>query len=64
MKYTRDGLSITLEELRVMLERAENEAQYHNMSSSLLITKGERPRVVQYCCYADCFPIDHTYLAR
>ena len=64
MKYTEYGLMITLEELRKMLEYAENQAQYHNMESSIYIKGGERPKITQYCCYAECNPIDHTYSAK
>lgn len=64
MKYTEYGLQITLEEMRNMLERAENEAKRGNMESCIYITGGENPRIKQYCCYAECNPINHTYLAR
>ena len=64
MKYTEYGLKITLEELRQLLERAENEAQFHNMENCLYIKGGDRPEIRQYCCYAECNTINHTYLAR
>lgn len=64
MKYTEYGLQITLEEMRTMLERAENEAKYGNMESCIYIKGGEKPKIKQYCCYAECNPINHTYLAR
>lgn len=64
MKYTEYGLKITLEELRGMLERAENEAKYGNMESCIYIKGGERPEIKQYCCYAECNPINYTYSAR
>ena len=64
MKYTEYGLKITLEELRQLLERAENEAQFHNMENCLYIKGGDRPEIRQYCCYAECNAIYHTYLAR
>ena len=63
MKYTEYGLKITLEELRQLLERAENEAQFH-MENCLYIKGGDRPEIRQYCCYAECNAINHTYLAR
>ncbi len=64
MKYTEYGLKITLEELRGMLERAENEAKHGNMESCIYIKGGERLEIKQYCCYAECNPINHTYSAR
>lgn len=64
MKYTEYGLQITLEEMRKMLERAENEAKHGNMESCIYIKGGEKPTIKQYCCYAECNPINHTYLAR
>lgn len=64
MKYTEYGLKITLEELRRLLERAENEAQYHNMENCIYIKGGEKPEIKQYCSYAECNPIDYTYLTR
>lgn len=64
MKYTEYGLKITLEELRQLLERAENEAQFHNMENCLYIKGSDRPEIKQYCCYAECNAINHTYLAR
>lgn len=64
MRYTEYGLKITLEELREMLERAENEVKYRNMESCIYIKGGERPEIKQYCCYAECNPINHTYSAR
>ena len=64
MKYTEYGLKITLEELRQLLERAENEAQFHNMENCLYIKGGDRPEIKQYCCYAECNAINHTSLAR
>ena len=47
MKYTEYGLKITLEELRQLLERAENEAQFHNMENCLYIKGGDRPEIRQ-----------------
>ena len=64
MKYTEYGLKITLEELRQLVERAENGAQFHNMENCLYIKGGDRPEIKQYCCYAECNAINHTYLAR
>ncbi|MDO4345608.1 MAG: hypothetical protein Q4C50_12495 [Eubacteriales bacterium] len=64
MEYTKNGLKITLEELRRILEYAENRAQYGNMESCLYISGGEKPTIKQYCCYAECAPINHTYLAK
>lgn len=64
MKYTEYGLKIGLEELRHILEYAENRAKYGNMESCIYITNGDKPEIKQYCCYADCNPINHTYSAR
>lgn len=64
MRYTKHGLHITLEELRRLLEYAENRAQYGDMESCIYIKGGERPTMKQYCVYAECSPIDHTYLAK
>nr|UVX80335.1 MAG: hypothetical protein [Bacteriophage sp.] len=64
MKYTEYGLQITLDEMRKMLERAENEAKHGNMESCIYIKGGEKPTIKQYCCYTECNPINHTYLAR
>lgn len=64
MKYTEYGLCITLTELRELIKRAENDAQRHNMESCIYIKGGERPKITQYCCYAECNPIDYTYGAK
>lgn len=64
MKYTKNGLCITLDELRRMLEYAENRAKYDSMESCIYIKGGERPEIMQYCHYAECNPINHTILAR
>ncbi|MBP5605222.1 MAG: hypothetical protein J6X60_06735 [Ruminiclostridium sp.] len=64
MKYTEYGLKITLEELRKMLEYAENRAQYGNMENCIYIKGGEKPTIKQYCIYAECNAIDHTYNAK
>lgn len=64
MRYTEHGLQIPLDELHRMLEYAENRARHDNMESCVYISPGDRPRIFQYCCYAECDPIDHTYAAR
>ena len=64
MKYTEYGLCISLEELRHLLEYAENRAKYGDMENCIYIKGGEKPKITQYCCYAECNPIDHTYLAK
>ena len=64
MEYTEYGLRIGLDELREMLEYAENEVKYSNMESCIYIKGGERPIIKQYCCYAECNPINHTSLAK
>ncbi len=64
MEYTEHGLRITLDELRRILERAENRAKYDSMESCVYVKGGDHPRIIQYCGYAECNPIDHTYSAR
>lgn len=64
MKYTERGLQITLDELRRILEYAENRAKYDSMEPCVYVKPGDRPRIIQYCYYAECNPIDHTYGAR
>ena len=46
------------------LSDAENLAQYDNMEPCVYISPGNRPHIIQYCCYADCDRIDHTYGVR
>lgn len=60
MQYTENGLCITLEELRHILERAEKHAKNNNMEGRIYITGGDRPQIKQYCCYAECNPINYT----
>lgn len=64
MKYTGYGLQIPLDELRRILEYAENRVKHDNMEPCVYISPGHRPRIIQYCHYAECNPIDHTYGAR
>lgn len=64
MEYTEHGLRIPLDELRRLLEHAENCVQYDSMEPCLYITSEKRPRIIQYCYYAECNPIDFTCLAR
>lgn len=64
MKYTEYGLRISLDELEKLVEEAKNQAKYHNMEGCVYIKGGEKPRITQYCCYHECNPCDHTYLAR
>ena len=64
MRYTEYGLCILLNELRRLLEYVENRARYGSMESYIYIKGGERPVIIQYCAYAECTPIDHTYLAK
>lgn len=63
MKYTENGLEITLLELRELLEEAENNAKYHNMSPLLCVKNGanNRPKIFQSSSYAECNPKDLTY---
>ena len=64
MKYTDRGLKIPLEELRRLLEYAENRVKYDSMEPCVYIKPGDRPRIIQYCYYAECNPINHTYGVR
>lgn len=64
MKYTEYGLQISLDELEKMLAYAKEQARYNNMESCLHIKGGDKPKIAQYCNYAECNPIDHTYLAK
>lgn len=61
MKYTEYGLMIPLDELRKMLEYAENRAKYDSMESCIYISGGDKPQIKQYCHYRECNPINHTY---
>ena len=45
MRYTENGLQINLEELRRMLEYAENRAQYGNMERCIYIKGGENRKL-------------------
>ena len=64
MTYTNHGLRISLEELETLLEYAKNEAKYHNMESCIYIQGGKKPKIIQYCCYRECNPTNHTYGAK
>ena len=64
MEYTDHGLRIPLDELRRLLQLAENRVQYDSMESCIYITPGDRPRIVQYCGYAECNPIYYTNSVR
>lgn len=64
MRYTEHGLQIQLDELRRIVEYAENRVKYDNMEPCVYISPGDRPRIIQYCYYAECNPIDHTYGVR
>ena len=64
MKYTEYGLKITIDELERLLQRAKDEAQYNNMESCIYIKGSEKPTIKQYCCYAECNPVNYTILAR
>jgi hypothetical protein len=64
MEYTEHGLRIDLGDLRTMLERAENEAQYHCKESCIYIKGGEKPTITQYSVYGECSGVNHTYLAK
>ena len=51
MKPTNNGLKISITELRELLEKAEDEARYHNGESYLLIREDE---IEQPCVYREC----------
>ncbi len=53
MRYTEHGLQIPLDELRRMLEYAENRAKHDNMESCVYITPGSRPRNI-------CSEVNHA----
>ena len=61
MLYTKYGLKISIEELKQIVEKAENQYKYHNMESCVYIRGGERPSIMQYSSYSECAPINHTY---
>lgn len=60
MKYTEYGLQVTLADLKALVERVENEAKYNSMETSIYIKGGDKPKITQYCCYAECNPITYT----
>ena len=64
MEYTEYGLRIPLDELRRLLERAENEAQYHCKESCIYIKGGDKPQITQYSVYAECNGTNHTYAVK
>lgn len=64
MRYTEYGLRITLDELEEILAHAKNQAEYHKKESCIYIKGGNKPKITQYSCYAECNPTDHTYNAK
>lgn len=60
MVYTEYGLCLGLDDLKALVERVENENKYHNMEGCVYIKGGEKPEIKQYCCYAECNPINYT----
>ncbi len=64
MRYTEYGLKISLDELEKMLDYAKEKAEFGNMEPCIYIEGGEKPTIKQYCYYADCNPINHTYHAK
>lgn len=64
MKYTEYGLQITLDELQYLLDDTRHQAKFHNMENCIYIKGGDKPKITQYCCYAECNPINHTYGAK
>lgn len=64
MKYTDKGLQVSLEELKKICAYAENRAKHDSMEPTIYISGGDRPTITQYCCYAECNPINHTWGAQ
>lgn len=62
MVYTENGLCISLDELKELVNRIENECKYHNMEPCIYISGGgmNKPEIKQYCMYAECYPINYT----
>ena len=60
MEYTENGLFITLEDLQQLLHDAQTNAKYKDMESCIYITGGKKPKIIQYCNYAECNPITYT----
>lgn len=62
MIYTKNGLRISLDELKELVERVENEYKYHNMESCIYISGDNmnKPEIKQYCMYAECNPTNYT----
>lgn len=62
MEYTDKGLFITLADLQQLLHDAQIQAKYHNMQTCIYITGEKKPKIIQYCNYAECNPITYTPL--
>ncbi len=61
MVYTEYGLRISLDELKKLVNRVENEYKYHNMEPCIYIGgDANKPEIKQYCSYAECYPINYT----
>lgn len=60
MKYTEYGLQISLDELEELLDAAKIAAEHRDMEHSIYIKGGDKPKITQYCCYAECNPINYT----
>ena len=60
MVYTENGLKLTIDDLRHLLERVENEADYNDKIPCIYITGGDRPQIVQYGYYAECNQVCYT----
>ena len=64
MRYTQNGLQVSISELRQMLADAESEAKYNDKEACVYIKGGKKPHIIQYSNYAECDPVDHTFWAR
>ena len=64
MRYTESGLELTIDELKRLAEQAEQAAKHQNMESVIYIQGGDRPRIVQFCGWHDCFPKYYTNTAE
>ncbi len=60
----RQLYSISLHDLKKIIEKAENRAQYGSMEGKLTfeVTGNDNLSIYQLCDYHDCNPIYHTEL--
>lgn len=60
MVYTENGLRLDLDDLKSLVERVEHEYKHGSMEPCIYIKGGDKPEIIQYCGYAECFPITYT----